>query len=61
MNQEINRQQAHKEAKKRYYLKNRAKILAKQKEYDDKHRDVINERHREKKDIYMKHKVENQE
>ena len=33
-------------AKKRYYLRNREKILATQKDYDDKHREEIRERHK---------------
>lgn len=43
------RMNAHREAQKRYYLKNREKILTKQKAYDDKHREEINKRQREKK------------
>lgn len=33
-------------AQKRYYERNRAKILAKQKAYDDAHRNEIRERHK---------------
>ena len=36
-------------AQKRYYERNREKIVAKQKAYDDQHRKEINKKRREKK------------
>ena len=45
------------EAQKRYYLKHKEKILAKQKAYDDQHREDINKKHRERK-YHLKAKVE---
>lgn len=33
-------------AHKRYYKKNKERLLQKQKEYDDTHREAINERHK---------------
>lgn len=38
--------EAHKAAHMRYYEKNKAAILIKQKEYDDAHREANNERHK---------------
>jgi hypothetical protein len=40
--------EAQRAAAKRYYQKTRENRLRKQKEYDDKHREEINTRHREK-------------
>jgi hypothetical protein len=51
------KKEAFKVASKRYYDKNREKILQKQKLYDQQHREQIKKRHQEKK-YHNKNKVQ---
>ena len=45
----MERSQSLRESQQRYYQKNREKLLAKQKAYDDAHREEIRERFKRKK------------